>query len=105
MARHADRAGAILREAGYDDDTVARVRSLIKKQRMATDPEAQTLEDVACMVFLVLDFEEFAGKHDDDKVIDIVQKTWKKMSEPAHQAALGLELPPRLGSLVKRALS
>src|SRR3954471_24845662 len=50
---HADQAADLLRAAGYDDDpTIARVASLIRKERLKTDPEAQTLEDVICLVFL-----------------------------------------------------
>src|SRR3954469_3859034 len=51
-AFHAQVAGTILREVGYDDATVGRVQSLLKKEKLKEDPEAQTLEDVICLVFL-----------------------------------------------------
>ena len=59
---------------------------------MKLDPEAQLLEDVVCLVFLENYFAEFAREHDEAKLIDIVRKTWKKMSDRGHQAALELEL-------------
>jgi hypothetical protein len=62
---HADEAAAILRGVGYDEATVARVQSLVRKEGLKTDPETQTLEDVACLVFLEDEFREFARKHDE----------------------------------------
>jgi len=103
--RHADVAGAIMAEVVYDDDRIARVGSLIRKERLKRDAEAQALEDVACLVFLEHYFPEFSAKHDDDKLVDILRKTWVKMSEKGHQAALKLDLPAPLGKLVERALA
>ena len=60
---HAEVAGEILAEVGYQDGAVARVRALLTKQRLANDPEVQTLEDVACLVFLEHSFAGFAEKH------------------------------------------
>jgi hypothetical protein len=102
---HADTAGAILRECGYDDDVIARVQSLLRKEALRENPETQALEDVACLVFLENYFAGFATQHDDEKVIDIVRKTWAKMSERGHQAALTIDLPEAAKSLVLRALS
>ncbi|BDI34024.1 hypothetical protein CCAX7_60750 [Capsulimonas corticalis] len=102
--RHAELAGVILAEVGYDEATVARVQSLLRKESLTTDPEMKTLEDVICLVFLQHYFADFAAKHDDEKVIDIVQKTWKKMSDAGHEAALKLDLPPDALALVVRAL-
>jgi Domain of unknown function (DUF4202) len=101
---HADTAEKILRSVGYDDAVVGRVRSLIKKERLKADPQTQALEDVACMVFLENYFADFAPKHDEEKVVTILRKTWGKMSEKAREAALQLELPPMAKGLVERAL-
>ena len=101
---HAKLAGEILVEAGCDDLTVARVQSLIRKERLKQDVEAQALEDVACLVFLENYFAEFARQHDPEKVIDIVRKTWKKMSPNGHAAALKLAMPDAAAALVQRAL-
>lgn len=102
---HAALAGEILGEAGYDADTVQRVQSLIKKERIKHDAEAQLLEDTACLVFLEFEFAAFAAKHDEAKLTDILRKTWAKMSPPGQAAALALRLPPLLRALVDKALS
>jgi hypothetical protein len=102
---HADRAAEVLREVGYDTATIDRVRSLIRKQNLKTDPEAQTLEDVICLVFLENYFAEFARDHDEEKLIKILRKTWKKMSDRGHSAAMKLNLGLRELELVSKALS
>ena len=101
---HADRAAEVLREVGYDDATIERVRSLIRKQNLKSDPEAQTLEDVICLVFLENYFAEFARDHDEEKLVRILRKTWKKMSPRGHDAALKLNLGARELELVSKAL-
>jgi len=102
---HAQTAGEILAEAGYDDETIRRVQGLIRKEQLKRDPEAQCLEDVVCLVFLENYFADFAQKHDEEKIIDILQKTWKKMSPAGHAAALGLVLPAEARALVGKALA
>jgi hypothetical protein len=102
---HAEQAAAILREVGYDEGAVARVGSLVRKERIKSDPEAQTLEDVICLVFLENYFAEFAASHDEEKVVGILRKTWRKMSERGRGVALTLEIPPAARRLVERALS
>lgn len=103
---HARIAGEILGAVGYDGETIARVQSLLKKERLKQDPETQTLEDVICLVFLESWFADFSRQHDPDKVIDIVAKTWKKMSPAGHEAALAMahKLPDDALALVQRAL-
>jgi hypothetical protein len=104
---HADKAADILRRVGYDDATIARVQSLVRKQNLKTDPDAQTLEDVACLVFLENYFADFAAKNRDDepKVVNILARTWKKMSERGRAAALGLPLSEGERELVQKALA
>jgi hypothetical protein len=102
---HAALAGEILTSAGYDADAVKRVQSLVKKERIKHDPEAQALEDVTCLVFLEFELGAFASKHDEAKVVDILKKTWPKMSAQGQQAALALQLPPLLRRLVEKALA
>jgi hypothetical protein len=103
--RHAEEAGAILREVGYDEAMVRRVQALLRKQGLQTSEETQLLEDVACLVFLESYFAGFAPKHEEEKVVEILRKTWAKMSPYAHQAALALDLPPDARALVDRALA
>ena len=101
-AFHADTAAGILGDVGYDEATIARVRSLVRKDRLKADPEVQLLEDVICHVFLTHYLADFAAKHDDDKVVDILKKTWRKMSDEGRAAVPSLELPEAIRSLVAR---
>jgi hypothetical protein len=102
---HADAAAEILGRLGYADAEIARVQALVRKEKLRTDPEAQTLEDVACLVFLESTLDDFARKHAPAKVIDILRKTWGKMSERARTAALELPLPREARALVDEALA
>ena len=102
---HAALAGEILAAAGYGADEVKRVQALVKKERIKHDPEAQTLEDVTCLVFLEDELAAFAARHPDDKVVDILRKTWPKMSAQGQAAALGLKLPAHLRLLVEKAVA
>jgi Domain of unknown function (DUF4202) len=101
---HADLAAQILKEVGYDDATIARVGSLLRKRGLKTDPDMQLLEDVICLVFLENYFHDFARKHDEAKLISILQKTWRKMSDRAHRAALALSYAPEDLVLINKAL-
>lgn len=102
---HADAAERILRDAGYGDDTILAVREINLKQSMRTNADVQAMEDALCLSFLEHEFGDFSAKHDDAKVIDIVQKTWRKMSDKAHEIALTLPLSGRPLELVQRALT
>lgn len=102
---HADLTSNILKEVGYEEEFINRVSFLIKKKLIKKDEESQTLEDVICLVFLQFYFEEFAEKHEDEKVISIIRKTWQKMSAEGHNAALKLPLNQKTRNLVKQALA
>ncbi|HVW25453.1 MAG TPA: DUF4202 domain-containing protein [Polyangiaceae bacterium] len=101
---HADRASDILREAGYDDETIERVRTINHKRGIKQDPDVQTIEDALCLVFLEHELEEFAAKHPKEKVVDILQKTWRKMSDEGHRHAMALPLSMKALALVEEAL-
>jgi sirohydrochlorin ferrochelatase len=102
--RHAEWTAAILEQCDVSDDVTSRVARLIRKENLKTDPEAQALEDVACLVFLQHYALDFSARHDASKMIGILQKTWRKMSEDARRAALELPLVPAVRSLVEDAL-
>jgi hypothetical protein len=101
---HAERAGEILRGVGYGDATVARVAALLRKEGLKTDEETQTLEDVACLVFLEDELADFAARHEEGKVVRILARTWGKMSGRGRAAAMGLGLPGALRGLIEKAL-
>lgn len=102
---HADATEQILRDVGYDAETIGRVRDLLMKKRIKADPEMQALEDVICLVFLEHYFDGFAHGHDAEKLITILRRTWGKMSDRGHEAALRLPLSERAKGLIGRALS
>ncbi len=102
---HGETAGKILFDKGYSEQTVERVKDLLLKRGLKRDAEVQALEDVICLVFLEFYLEEFAVKHEEAKLIDIIQKTWNKMSDPGHAAALKLPLSEAMLKLITKALT
>ena len=102
---HAEKAGAILEQVGYDQVTIEKVQFLLEKKQLKGNDETQTLEDVICLVFLEYYFEPFAKEHPEEKVVDILQKTWRKMSEKGQEAALKLPLSHTSKDLVAKALA
>lgn len=101
---HADTLAAIMTEAGYGADAVAKARHLLVRKNLADDAEGQTLEDAACLVFLQFELAEFSAKTEPDKMVEILRKSWGKMSPAAREAALRLDLGPAEQTLVKKAL-
>lgn len=102
---HADIAKKVMLECGYEQQDAEQTAKIIRKEKLKRDQDSQTLEDVACLVFLQHYFAPFTEKHSDEKVISILQKTWKKMSDKGHEIALNLTLPEHLLALVGKALS
>lgn len=102
--RHAEIAGEIMGDVGYDAEAIERVQTLLRKRGLQTDPDVQLMEDVICLVFLEHYFHDFAPKHDEAKLISILQKTWKKMSSNAQDAALALDYAPEDLAVIQKAL-
>jgi hypothetical protein len=102
---HADLTAEILQQVGYDEEFVTRVKKIILKKLIKKNEESQLLEDTICLVFLDYYFDEFAAKHTDEKVIDILQKTWVKMSEQGHEAAMQIPYSEKGLALVKQAIA
>jgi Domain of unknown function (DUF4202) len=101
---HARRVGEIMSANGYQSEDVERVGSLIRKERMKSDPDAQLLEDVVCIVFLEHYLGDFSAKTDDEKLAGILAKTWRKMSPLGQAHARKLCLPPVIAALLKEQL-
>ena len=102
---HARIAGDILKEVGYSQDMIDQVAFLLEKKQLKKNSETQTLEDVICLVFLEFYFEPFSHKYPEEKLLDILQKTWRKMSEKGHKAALELPLSKDSLELIGKALN
>ena len=106
--RQAEKARALLLEAGAPATEAAEVATWISKTGLKTNAGTQALEDAACLVFLENEISAFAAQHAEyprEKFVDILRKTWRKMSPSAQQFALGLDLPATIGSLVREAVS
>jgi hypothetical protein len=106
--KQAERARALLLEAGVPAADAAEVATWVSKTGLKTNSGTQALEDAACLVFLENEIHAFAAQHADyprEKFIDILRKTWRKMSPAAQQAALALELPPAIAALVRDAVT
>lgn len=101
---HAQKAGAILQDVGYSQETVDKVSFLLQKKALKKNEDTQILEDVICLVFLEFYFEPFAAEHAEDKIVDILRKTWYKMSEKGHKAALRLPLSEKSLTLISKAI-
>lgn len=106
---HAETAGELMKQAGYDDEMIARVRTIISKKGLKINAETQLMEDVVDLVFIEYYMIGFASAHpeyDEDKWIQIIKKTWQKMSPRAHEFALSgkLNLPQALVPLILKAV-
>jgi hypothetical protein len=101
---HAETAGKILRETGYDATTIERVQAILRKERLKADPDTQLLEDAACLVFLEHYAAGFTQEHAEPKLINIFRRTWNKMSPRGQIAALQLDLPGPVRAIVAKAL-
>ena len=104
-AMHARKAGDILREVGYPEDLALRVQELNLKKNFPRDPESRILEDALCLVFLEYQLAELATRTTEDKIINALQKSWKKMTPAGQAQASRLSFASREEALLKRALA
>lgn len=108
-AYHARLTGELMASLGYAEPEIERVSTLLRKEGLKSDPEVQTLEDVACLVFLrhyLADFTQGAAAHfDAAKHLHILRRTWAKMSDDGRAAALALELPAPVRALLEQAIA
>jgi hypothetical protein len=104
--QHADEVATILRDAGYDAEIIERVQAIIQKVGLGSDPQVQTHEDALCLVFLATQLDDTVAKlADDDKAIDVLQKSAKKMSANALELAATLPYSDAGAALLRRALN
>jgi hypothetical protein len=102
---HAQKAGEILKETGYDENVIRRVQDLNLKKNFPSDPETRVLEDALCLVFLEFQLAELAAKTAGDKTINALQKSWQKMTDAARAEALKLNYAEHEKALLQRALN
>lgn len=107
---HAKVAGDLMLQAGYDAAMIEQVQVAVSKHGIKTNPDTQLLEDVSSLVFLESYLLGFASQHaeySEEKWLDIIRKTWKKMSAEAHDFAIngGIKLPEALSPLILKAVA
>jgi hypothetical protein len=101
---HAAKAGAILREVGYDEETIHKVQDLNLKKNFPNDAECRVLEDALCLLFLEYQFADLILRFDETKMINAVQKTWIKMSQQGREEALKIPMSEKALGLIAKAL-
>jgi hypothetical protein len=102
--RHAEELGDILGAAGFTADEVARAQQLIRKEGLGTDPAAQAHEDAACLAFLATQLDAVAAQLGDEKTVEVLAKTARKMSAAGLAAAGRLALTARGAAILRAAL-
>ena len=100
---HAARVAEILAPLGYEDETISRVQDLVRKRGLGEDPEVQALEDALCLVFVQTQLHDLLGRLDDEKAVDVVAKTLRKMSDEAIELVGTVDLMPADAALIERA--
>jgi hypothetical protein len=103
---HATITGNLMKQAGYDTDSIERVSQIILKKRIKVDADVQTMENALCLVFLQYQYEDFRKKYgnEPDKMINILRKSLLKMDGHGHSFALGLNFTPLGLDLIKQAM-
>ena len=97
---HAEKASSIMKEVGYDEEQIARVKQILLKQKLKVDADVQTMENALCLVFLEFQYEDFYPKHPPEKVVNILRKSLLKMDSHGHQFALALNFSEKGFSLL-----
>ncbi|SPO27927.1 probable ABP140 - actin filament-binding protein [Ustilago trichophora] len=109
----ADRAKELLLEAGVEEKDANWVHKWVSKTELNPGKETgdmgtQLLEDAAVLVFLQQELELFAGQHqeyEEQKFVDIIKKTWRKLSPLGKQEALKLSMPKGLEPIVLKGIA
>ncbi|HFD88135.1 MAG TPA: DUF4202 domain-containing protein [Gammaproteobacteria bacterium] len=107
---HADTAGELMQQAGYSEESIARTKKAVSKKGIKVNADSQLLEDIADLVFLEYYMEDFVARHpeyDEEKWLEIIRKTWRKMSGAAQEFALAgnITLPEHLVPLIQKAVA
>lgn len=103
--RQGELAAKIYLDCGYSQEDVDQLAAIIRKDKIKSNKDTQSLEDVACCVFLEDFFEDFNKEHSDEKIIAILRKTWPKMSERGHEVALTIKMSSTCTEVIQKALA
>ena len=100
---HSEKLNEILSDMGVSSTLIERVQFLVEKKNLKSDRETQLLEDVICLVFLEFYLDDFTHKHDEEKLIRILSKTWNKMSQEGHDAAMTINYSKEALDLINKS--
>lgn len=106
--RQAECARTLLESSGVPAGEAAEVATWVSKTGLKSNAGTQALEDAACLVFLEHEIAAFAAQHADyprEKFVEIIRKTWRKMSPAAQELARTLPLPEPIAALVHEAIA
>ena len=104
--KQAARAKELLLAAGVAAAEAEEAATWVSKTGLKTNTGTQALEDAAVLVFLENEIGAFAAQHAEyprEKFVDILKKTWRKLSPGGQKLARGLDLPPDIAALVRDA--
>jgi len=102
---HAKIAEPILKACGYDEETIEKVKALLLKKQLHQNPDTQLIEDVICLVFVEYYLDDFAKQHSEEKMVDILKKTLKKISPRGIEEALKINMTDHVKQLILKAAS
>ncbi len=102
---HADTAAAIMKNVGYGEEQISRVKQIILKQKIKVDHEVQTMENALCLVFLQFQYEDFFPRYSPEKIVNILKKSLLKMDSNGHRHALQLQYSQTGRDYIQRALN
>jgi hypothetical protein len=100
---HTKIAEPILKNCGYDSKTIEKVKALLLKKQLHQNPDTQLIEDVICLVFVEFYLNDFAKQHSEEKMIDILKKTLKKISPRGIEEALKINMTEHVKELILKA--
>lgn len=104
-AFHAETAGRILSDAGYEEAFIRTVQDLNLKKNLSKGGEVQVLEDALCLSFLEFEFGMFLQNVPEERMVGILRKTWGKMSDEGRAQALTISFSGEAKRLITVALS
>ena len=103
---HVKLTSDIMKKHGYRENQVEQVANIIKKQHLKREPDSQALENVVVVVFAKHYLEEFVARneHDEEKLVNILRKTFRKLDAAGYSEIAKLDVSERLRPLIKLAM-
>ena len=100
---HAKNAASVVVRTGYGEESIHHVMQLIRKDGFPDHPESRVLEDALCLMFIESQLADFARGKTEEKAIEILRKTWEKMTPAARDIACTFDLEQEVKNLMRGA--